>query len=367
MPSLRIVRLDDRPDDFDAIGRQVREASGNKHYLHSVRELVDRQTNPWFDHGEAVLFGAMRGTTAVGRIAPHIDYRRPRSSGRVGGLGLFECIEDREVAKALFDAAESWARTQHCASLLGPIDPCGFLQGGLVVDGFDSPAYFGSAHTPEFYPALFEANSYVEAATLLAWTYNLSKIPTPIAQIARAVSLQPGLEVVPLNLAQHLEVVTEIYNRAWHENWGFVPIESAEMQAFLGNGRYVDPEISFLATVDDAPAAIAIACPNFLEFGAKFNLWQHLPTLAPALVPRLGKRPSSFRQMLFGVVPEFRGSAIGGLGIHLYERVMRAARQLGYKRGESMWTHSVQEVLNGGLALMGARNTRTLRIFEKDL
>lgn len=225
-------------------------------------------------------------------------------------------------------------------------------------------------HTPPYYPEIFEDNGFENLATLLSWKYSLDRLPVAVRQISRAVSLQPGLELEPVDLDRFeydLDRITDVYNQAWRENWGFVPIDREEMREFLSDGRRVDPSISFIASVDGESAAIAIACPNYLEWGSRLD-----PTRSTAewVAGRARCRldpVTSFRQMLFGIVPKFRGRAIGGLGIHMYARVLAAARASGYQSGESMWTLSIQDVLNGGLALMGAEKTRDYCVYQKDL
>ena len=74
-------------------------------------EFLDRKKHPFYRHGDAALFLAKRGGEIVGRIMTSDDpnYNALHQTN-VGCFGLFECIDDVNVASALFDAAEGWLR-----------------------------------------------------------------------------------------------------------------------------------------------------------------------------------------------------------------------------------------------------------------
>lgn len=369
MSELRVERIED-PAQFERIGKALAHQSSRPR-PRSSRSLADIQSNPWFRHGDAVFYGAFRGREPVGRICAHIDYRWFSDDGpRMGRLGLVEIARTPEVATRLLRRAEAWLRDQGCERAVGPIDPRGILSGGVLTEGFDQEWMIDTPHNPRFYAERFEEGGYHELATLLAWRYSLNRLPVAVRQISRAVSLRPGLELPHFDndrFEWELDRVTRIYNQAWRQNWGFVPIDREEMRHFLCDGRRVDPTISFVATVDGEPAAVAIACPNYAEWDSAFDPTETtLGWLAARARARVDP-PRGFRQLLFGIVPEYRGKAIGGLGIHLYARVVAAARASGYEYGESMWTLSVQDVLNGGLALMGAEKTKEYTVYQKDL
>ena len=85
------------------------------------KEFLNRKRHPFFRHGDAALFLARKNGEIVGRIMASDDpnYNALHQSN-VGCFGLFECINDRDVAAALFnarrigfakkDALKSWGR-----------------------------------------------------------------------------------------------------------------------------------------------------------------------------------------------------------------------------------------------------------------
>src|SRR3954463_7757889 len=75
------------------------------------KEFLDRKKHPFYEHGDAALFLARRDGEIAGRIMASDDpnYNALHQSN-VGFFGMFESINDQEVANALLDAAAAWLR-----------------------------------------------------------------------------------------------------------------------------------------------------------------------------------------------------------------------------------------------------------------
>ncbi len=87
------------------------------------KTFLDRTRHPFYRHGDAALFLARKNGKIVGRIMASDDpnYNSLHQTN-VGCFGLFESIDDQEVAAALFDAAANWLRNKGRIEMMGPID-----------------------------------------------------------------------------------------------------------------------------------------------------------------------------------------------------------------------------------------------------
>jgi hypothetical protein len=87
------------------------------------RQFLDRNKHPFYQHGDAALFLAKRNGQIVGRIMASDDpnYNALHKTN-VGCFGLFDAIDDVDVAKALFDAVTNWLRDRGQTEIMGPID-----------------------------------------------------------------------------------------------------------------------------------------------------------------------------------------------------------------------------------------------------
>ncbi|MGZ5022663.1 MAG: N-acetyltransferase, partial [Chthoniobacterales bacterium] len=101
------------------------------------RDFLDRKKHPFYEHGDAALFLARRNGEIVGRIMASDDPNYNAEHGsNVGCFGLFECIDDLEVARALFATAENWLRERGRDEIMGPIDYSTNYVCALLIDGF---------------------------------------------------------------------------------------------------------------------------------------------------------------------------------------------------------------------------------------
>src|SRR3954470_4576214 len=102
------------------------------------KEFLDQEKHPFFKHGAAALFLAKSGDEIVGRIMASDDRNYNELHGtNVGCFGLFECIDDHEVAASLFDAAANWLRARGRSEIMGPIDYSTNYVCALLIDGFE--------------------------------------------------------------------------------------------------------------------------------------------------------------------------------------------------------------------------------------
>ena len=84
---------------------------------------------------------------------------------------MFECIDDRQAAHALLDAAAGWLRARGRNEIRGPIDysinyPC-----GLLIDGFDTPPRVMMNHNRIYYAGLLESWGLTKVRDLYAWWF----------------------------------------------------------------------------------------------------------------------------------------------------------------------------------------------------
>src|SRR5262249_27549191 len=96
-----------------------------------VKLMFDRKKNPFFEHAEVEQWVAERDGAVVGRIAAvtnraHNDFHHDK----VGFWGFWECENNAETAKLLFDTAERWLATRGMDTMRGPVnfstnDDCG--------------------------------------------------------------------------------------------------------------------------------------------------------------------------------------------------------------------------------------------------
>lgn len=342
--------------------------------LADVLDTINPRKNPFFEHGEAALFLAERDGEAVGRISAHTNrLHNEHHEDKAGFFGFFESTDDEKVSAALLETAESWLKQQGCDQVLGPESFSTNEEVGVLVEHREGPPMIMCAQNPPYYPRLLEAAGYEKAKDLYGWYYEVGEIPDEPLKIAHAVEQHPGLTVRqadPKHLERDIHIVREVFNAAWSRNWGYVPWTDNEVKhGAKAMGMIIKPEITAIAEVEGKPAGFMVALPNLNE-AIKDLDGRLFPTGLLKLIWRLklgGHKFQSARLLLLGIMPEYRGSALGGLSVLLYVRAHRGGEQLGIQFGELGWTLEDNEKINAGIQFMGGRLGKVYRIYGKDL
>jgi hypothetical protein len=138
-----------------------------------VKERLDRNKNPFFEHAEMDLFLVFKDGALAGRIAAIIDDNHNQvHNEKVAFFGMYESLDDIEVAKALLDQVAAWGLERGMEILRGPMnlsmnDECAFL-----LEGFDSPPVVMMSYNPPYYLDLMEQAGLSKVKDLYAFYMN---------------------------------------------------------------------------------------------------------------------------------------------------------------------------------------------------
>jgi GNAT superfamily N-acetyltransferase len=338
------------------------------HLLRERREFFS-DANPIFQFTDAAYFLARDGAGRLhGRITAHVNRRHNEFwQDRTGFFGFFECEEDPDVAGALLEVAEKWLAHRGMELIRGPMNLSTNEECGLLVHGFELPPAFMMPYTKRYYPDLMLRFGYEKGRDLLAYRYTYTgRIPERLVRFCRRAREHTGVHVRPVRMdafEQDVRKAFGVYNRAWAQNWGFVPMTEAQF-AFMARQLkpVVEPEVALLAELDGEPVGFSLALPDYnpllKKAGGRLFPFGWLSLL-------LGRRGiHSVRVLTMGVVPEQRRKGIDVMLIHdTFERGVAE----GYYEGEFSWILEDNTAMTGALEKMGARLCKTYRIYEKAL
>jgi GNAT superfamily N-acetyltransferase len=335
------------------------------------KEFLDRKKHPFYLHGDAQLFLARRNGEVVGRIMASDDPNyNALHEANVGCFGLFECIDDREVAAALFAAADGWLRKKGRTEVMGPIDYSTNYVCALLIDGFQYPPTLLTSHNPPYYAGLIESCGFTKAKDWYAWWF--SEFPEPaerLRKIALARSRKQGVTIRPINLKkveEESQRIRTIYNQAWEKNWGFVPFTEPEIEHMAKEMKpLIVPQAMLLAEAGGEPVGFVIGVPDinvaFRHINGRLT-WFGLPIgLLKLLYYRLKIRTG--RLVALGVVEKFRRA---GVAETLVLQLMDEAFKRGFT-GELSMTLEDNIMVNRFIEAMGARRYKTFRIYQRGI
>ena len=345
--------------------------------LDDYRRALNPKKSPFLKHGEVKCFLALQDGEPVGRISAqtdaNFDKQWPEEKG-VAFFGFFDSRNDPAVATALFAAAGAWARSKGRTRLRGPFTLDSKGEVGVLIDGFDTPPRIGMPHNRSYVGALIESAGLAKAKDFYAWWYTSGNIDERTKSIAERTLRLPNVRVRPMDLGQfqrEVNIVRDVYNSAWSQNWNFTPFTSDELAIIATEYKmFVDPEIALVAEVDGKPAAMCFAIPDVNEMVKDFDgeLMRRPLNLARLLWRLKFNRPKHARLLLLGVKEEYRAShRYGTLAAVLYVEVARRGAARGYLGGELSWTLEDNVMINRGIERMGGRKYKTYRVYEKPI
>lgn len=340
--------------------------------LRLERRLHFSRFNPFFKHGEWQAWVAYRNSQPVGRISAQIDQlHRQRYGADTGHIGLLESIDDSDVFKVLTKTAEEWLAARNTRRITGPFNFSINQECGILVEGFDTPPVIMMPHSREWYGRLLEKQGYRGVKDMLAYWVNVDfKVPRLMSALIGKFSDQVQMRTLRRNkFREEMEVLRDIFNDAWSENWGFVPFTREEFAELGSSLRLLVPdECIQIAEVDGVPAAFMVALPNLNEIFADLNGslfpagWLRLIRVKSRGGVRTGRIP------LMGVRRQFHNTP---LGMALAFMVIDAPRKLGQAMGveavELSWILEDNKPMRAILDGLGCRQYKRYRIYGKTL
>ncbi len=334
------------------------------------RRYLDRAKNPFFEHGEAEYFLASRAGQVVGRISAHVDRNLNDFHGNRWGLfGFFECENDREAAGALFRATEAWHRLRGRDRLVGPMDFTMNDECGVLVEGHEHRPMIRQPWQHPYYPALLEAQGLEKAMDLLMWNLEVSdrdKVLPVIFELADKLEPEHGIRIRHMrkrDLEREIRGFVEVYNAAWSDNWGFVPLtERDALHEATQNKLLLDENWMMVAERDGEVVGAALTVPDFNQVLATMN--GRLLPLGWLKALRTLKKIDRVRVGFLGVKPEYQHT---GVAAGFYVEHFNMAAKTPQSGGEMGWILETNTAMNRGMEAMGGRVVKRYRVYEKAL
>ena len=369
-----VVRVADgvQTDRFIKFQWDVYRQANDLHWVPPLlmerRDFLDPRKNPFYQHAEVALFLACRGDEVVGRIAAAEDRSFNAYHGsRTAYFGLYESVNDTGVAALLFGAVKDWARWRGLDRLIGPVNLTP-NEVGLLVEGFDSEPYLMMPYNPRYYGRLFDACGLRPAKDLLAWERS-ARTPPPerFVRIANKVRQQPGLSVRGMDLgdfAAEVARIKQVYDAAWEDSWGPVPMTDAEFRQLAAELRpALVPELAVVVEDRGEPVAFSLVMPDLNQvlkrLGGRLTTYG-LP-LGLARLRWWSRRIDRVRLVAAGIKPGWRRRGIEAV---LVVETIRRARERGYVGGEISWTAEDNALARRFIEAAGCTLSKKYRLYE---
>jgi len=341
-------------------------------FISDVRTMLNPEKHPYYEHSEAEFFIAEREGEVVGRIAalenkPFNKYHNKKDAE----FYLFECINDQEVANALFDTVINWARERDLNKLVGP-KGFGPLDGyGIQIEGFEHrqmmnmmnynyPYYRDLVENLGFTKIVDFVSSYIQPQNF--------QLPPKVRKAAGIAKKRGSFTVVDFENKRELVKwagrIGQAYNKAFVDNWEYYPLSQNEIDFVVKNVMtIVDPDLMKIITKNDEVVGFVFPFPD-----VSAAMQKNKGKLGPFAILRLLMEIKKTNWISFngvGILPEYQGLGGNAIMYAELEKSMHTTDQ--FIHAELTQVAETAEQMRKDLKNLGVKFYKNHRVYQRDI
>ena len=238
--------------------------------------MFNPKKNANYEDCETVYYLAYKDNKLVGRIAGILHNASNRKNNqKYVRFSRVDFINDKEVAKALFDAVENWAKLKGMEYVHGPLGFNDLEREGLLIEGFDQMSCFEENYYYDYYKDIISELGYIKDVDWLEFRFKVPKEKNERAErLSKVLTERYKLHIVPIKSKSNAEIVqttsplligamfaicTPTFPAGWAP-WNFTtwhPLSFSWLVAFTPT--YTFPFVSFASA--STPACSAASSP----------------------------------------------------------------------------------------------------------
>lgn len=309
--------------------------------------LLDPKKSAFFRYGSAKYFIAYKNHQPVGRISAQIDPNALRQwKEPVGLFGALDAIDDLCVVKKLIDAATKWLKHNGMEKIRGPYTLNANSEIGIMITGQNALPTVAIPWHPTWLHHHIEAVGLEKAMDLLSYQMKFGprakqahKIPAGLKMGCGKLGNITTRKLNTKEIARDGEILRQLYNDAWHDTWGFVPLTSIEMSVLIKDLKsMLKPDNFVLVEQNYIPVAVALVIPNIYDLIIDIGPDPSLLGYSKLIYRILRHQFHSARVILLGISGSIRDTALGALMPSLViSELFERGEVLPYKTIELGW------------------------------
>ena len=294
--------------------------------------------NPAFEYCEAAYFLAKKNGKVVGRIACIINRKVQEKTGKaMARFNWVDFVEDKNVSRLLFEAAENWAKEKGMTHIQGPAGFTNFDPAAMLVKGFDQPITVAGIYNYPYYPEHLEKLGYETEEDWVEYEIQVPKaVPGKVIRLADMIEKRYKVRQAKINgktdMMKYASGVFDVIAEAYEELYEFVPLSKSQIEKYTKKYfGFLRPDfLSIIVDENDRVVAFGIAMPSVTKAlqkakGKLFPLgWWHLRSAM--------KKNNRGELMLIGVLPEYQKKGIIAI---CFKNIMQAFIDAGIESVET--------------------------------
>lgn len=295
------------------------EMLGNK--LIGVKGIMTRE-HPFHKNADVMHWMAYKNGKPVGRVAAAVNHTfNSFHKSKIGNFGFFESINDEEVSGRLLNTAADWLKSKGMTTMRGPGNYSNATHDyqGCLIDNFHDFPVVENLYNHWYYAHLFESFGCKKVKD-----YYGMQLPSRnpyILREANAMSfIKKKTKAVTRSfdmskLESEVALIADIYNQAWQENWGFLPLSYDDIDAIAETFKTVAfPELVRFAMIDGKEVAVTGFLPDVFQLFQKRNYpLGNTDLFRLVRLLTMKRRIRRFKFFILGVIPEFKNKGLDAL------------------------------------------------------
>lgn len=340
------------------------------HLEKDIEAVFDKTQNAFFENGEAsrwILHNDRH--ELIGRVAAFVNHQPEFNPDQpTGGVGFFECINDKEAAFLLFDTCLKWLQKRGMEAMDAPIN---FGQRnkfwGLLVEGFTPPVY-GMNYNPPYYQDLFEDYGFKVYFKQYSYSRKIDDpLPIKVQHKANRLLDNPDYQFRPIDkkqLPKYAEHLRQVYNSAWSDHEGFSEMTKQEAQAMMRSMKPIlEEELIIMGYYKGEPIGFFLMLPEinqlFKHVNGKMNLWGKLKFM----YYRWRGECRKIFGMAFGVAKDFQFKGVEAALIQSAADLIHSTGR--YDEIELTWIADFNPIMLKVVEALGVEHVKTYHTYRK--
>ena len=294
----------------------------DKHWIPHIRQDVEKVFTPGKskaikEGGEIIRWLLTDNGKDIGRVAAFVNKVTMNTSEiTTGGMGFFECANDKDAAFLLFNSCVEWLKKRGMEAMEGPVNFGERNQyWGLMVSNFDNPPVYLQAYNPPYYQKFFDEFGFgIYFEQDIFWRSILEPAQPVFYRKYNQIKNDPRFKITNIRgmtIQKVAEDFRTVYNGGWGDHEHFKPMsEEAAFKIFKSMEKVIDPDIIIFVYYDNKPSAFYISIPElnqvFRHINGNLNWVGKLKFLWHNWL-----QPSDrMMGIIFGVIKEWQGKGL---------------------------------------------------------
>lgn len=333
---MKIVTVVSKQQEREFLMLPVRLYKNEPHWIRPLDKdiiaVFDRQKNKTFRHGECERWLLLDSNEEViGRVAAFVNQRTVMKGNDqpTGGIGFFECINDKKSAFMLLDQCRHWLSSKGMEAMDGPINFGNRDRWwGLLIDGFDKDPNYQCNYNFSYYKNFFEEYGFQVYFYQLTFRRSIKGPLSPkLWAKAEMIAKDPNYEIRVLRgdeISKLPEYILKVYNKAWANRYENPELSMTQAELIVKQMKPIlDRRLLYFGFYKGEPVSFFLSLPEINQIFKYVNGRLDLIGKIKFLWHTLMKTNRKAFGILFGVVPEHQAKGLDGAMVLESRRVLQ--------------------------------------------